>query len=274
MKLNLSRPLIVFDLETTGVNVGKDRIVEICMIKIMPDGEEIVRTERINPTIPIPPETTAIHGISDEDIKDKPTFAQMARDLNKFIDNSDLAGFNAIKFDIPLLVEEFLRADIDFDVRNRRLVDTQNIFHKMEPRNLSAAYRFYCDKNLENAHTAEADTRATSEILKAQIERYENKSYTDREGQVSTPVQNDINALSTFSFYSRNADLVGQIIFNKNDEETFNFGKHKGKTVEEVFEKEPAYYDWMMRADFPLSTKRLITAIKLRGFNKNSVKLH
>ena len=267
MELNLTKPIVFLDLETTGINITNDRIVEISMLKIMPDGKQEVHTHRINPTVPIPPETTAIHGINDEDVKDAPTFAEMASNFAQFIGNADLAGYNAIKFDFPLLVEEFLRVDIDFDLRSRRLVDVQNIFHKMESRTLSAAYRFYCNESLENAHSAEADTVATYEILKAQLDRYAETEYTEKGGKKVYPIENNIRTLSEFSYYNQSADLVGQIIFNKDNAEMFNFGKHKGKTVEEVFRIEPAYYDWMMKADFPLSTKKLITAIKLRGFN-------
>ena len=273
MELNLNRPLIVFDLETTGDNVGSDRIVEISMIKVLPGGQTEILTERINPTIPIPAETTAIHGISDADVKDKPTFAQLAPSLLTFISNADLSGYNAIKFDIPLLVEEFLRADVDFDVKGRRLVDVQNIFHKMEPRNLVAAFKFYCNKELINAHSAEADTIATYEILKAQLDMYENTTYKDKNGNITTPVKNDISSLSEFSFHSKNADLVGHIIFDENGDEVFNFGKYKGKSVGKTFSKEPQYYDWMMKSQFPFSTKKVITSIYLRGFNKSSVNL-
>jgi len=273
MKLNLNKPLVFFDLETTGVNVGSDRIVEICVLKVLPDGSEDVKTWLVNPTIPIPPYVTLIHGIKDADVADKPTFKELAREIAGFIGNADLAGFNSNKFDIPLLVEEFLRTDVDFDLKNRRFVDIQNIFHKMEPRNLKAAYKFYCNENLENAHTAEADTRATYEILNAQIDRYDGTTIMDNKGNEVTPIINDVKALHDFSFQNRNADLVGHIIFNDKDQEIFNFGKHKGKPVEQVFSQEPAYYDWMMKADFPLSTKKTITAIKLRGFNKNSVNI-
>ena len=273
MKLNLTRPLAVFDLETTGTNVGSDRIVEISIIKIHPDGKEEVMTRRVNPGVPIPAEVTAIHGITDEDVKNEPLFAELAPALLQFLTNADMGGYNSNKFDIPLLVEEFLRAGFDFDLKGRRFVDVQNIFHKMEPRTLKAAYRFYCDRNLENAHSAEADTRATYEILLSQLDRYQDAEYTANDGTVSTPIVNDIKALHEFSFHNRNADLVGHIIFNPKNQEIFNFGKNKGRIVEEVFNNEPSYYDWMMKADFPLSTKKVITAIKLRGFNKSSVKI-
>ena len=269
MELNLTKPIVFIDLETTGINVANDRIVEISMLKITPDGKKDVHTHRINPTIPIPAETTAIHGISDEDVKDAPTFADMAANFAQFIGTADLGGYNAIKFDFPLLVEEFLRVGVDFDLKGRRLVDVQNIFHKMESRTLSAAYRFYCNQELTNAHGAEADTIATYEVLKSQIDRYEGIEYTDKTGKKTCPIENNIRTLSEFSYYNQTADLVGQIIFNQNNAEVFNFGKHKGKTVEDVFRNEPAYYDWMMKAEFPLSTKKLITSIKLRAFNNH-----
>ncbi|MCD4772294.1 MAG: 3'-5' exonuclease [Bacteroidales bacterium] len=271
MKLKLSRPLAFFDLETTGLQIATDRIVEIGIIKAMPDGSIEKYAQRINPTIPISDESYSIHGISDEDIKDMPTFADIANELNNFFGNSDLAGYNSNKFDIPLLIEEFIRADIEFDVKKRRLVDVQNIFHKMEPRTLKAAYKFYCNKSLENAHSAEADTMATYEILKSQLDIYEDTEYTDKEGKVTKPVTNDVQELHNFSYNLRNVDLVGHIVFNNKKVEVFNFGKHKSKSVEEIFRKEPSYYDWMMKANFPLSTKKVLTAIKLRGFNKGSL---
>ncbi len=274
MQLNLTRPIIVFDLETTGIQVSTDRIVEISLMRIMPDGTEEIWTQRINPTIPIPAQSTAIHGITDDDVKEMPTFAQVAKQIATFIGNADLAGYNSIRFDVPLLVEEFLRAGIEIDLKNRRFIDVQNIFHRMEQRTLSAAYKFYCNQDHTGAHGAEADTIATYEILKAQLDRYNGTSFKDSDGKITQPVVNDMNALHEFSNYSKNADLVGHLIFNTKGEEVFNFGKHKGKTVEFVFSSEPAYYDWMMKAEFPLSTKRIITAIKLRGFNKGSNKNH
>lgn len=264
MELVLTRPLAVFDLETTGVNVATDRIVEICIVKILPDGTEQVLTHRINPGIPISRESTLIHGITDLDVKDCPSFKDLAPELEKFLDNADLSGYNAIRFDIPLLVEEFLRAGIDFSLMDRHIVDVQNIFHKMEPRTLKAAYKFYCNKNLEMAHSAEADTLATYEVLKSQLDAYDGQEYTDPDGNTSKPVRNNVKALHDFSFYTKNVDLVGHIVFNEKQEEVLNFGKYKGRSVEEVFQKEPSYYDWMMKSQFPLSTKRVIQAIRKR----------
>jgi DNA polymerase-3 subunit epsilon len=273
MELNLTRPIAFFDLETTGIKVATDRIVEICIHRINPDGSTKTKTLRINPEVPIPPEVTAIHGITDEDVKDAPKFREVAHDLVHFLESCDLAGFNSNHFDIPLLVEEFLRAGFDFELKGRRFIDVQNIFHKMEPRNLHAAYKFYCDKDLVNAHSAEADTIATYEILKAQLDRYKETAFKDRKGNVTLPVVNDVKSLSEFSYASKSADLVGQIVYNDKNEEIFNFGKHKGKPVAEVFKNEPSYYDWIMKSEFTLSTKKVVTSIKLRGFNKESVKL-
>lgn len=255
MKLSLTKPIVFFDLETTGVNVASDRIVEISILKLHPDGKKEVKTRRVNPTIPIPEESAAIHGIRDEDVEDEPTFKALAKSLATFIGNADLAGFNSNKFDVPLLVEEFLRADVDFDLSNRKLVDVQNIFHMMEQRTLVAAYKFYCDKDLIGAHGAEADNLATFEVLEAQIEKY-------------PELKNDVNFLSEFSRRSNNADLMGRIIFNEDNVEVFNFGKHKGKSVDKVLNEEPSYYDWMMKGDFPLYTKKVLTAIKMRNFGK------
>lgn len=268
MHLNLTTPLVFFDLETTGVHVGSDRIVQICLLKVMPDQSETVRNYLVNPEMPIPPDSTAIHGITDDDVKDKPTFRQLAKEIMAFIGNSDLAGYNSNKFDVPLLVEEFLRIDMDFDLKNRNLIDVQNIFHKMEQRTLKAAYKFYCSKEIVNAHDAEADTRATMEVFKAQIERYHDTEYVDSSGKVSKPVVNKMDELAVFSVAHPKADLVGHIGLNAKGVEVFNFGKHKGKSVEEVFTKEPSYYDWMMNGDFPLSTKKVIKAIKFRGCSK------
>lgn len=267
MKLNLTRPLAFFDLETTGVHVVTDRIVEISIYKVHPDGSSESMTKLVNPTIPIPAEVTAIHGIRNEDVADAPTFAQLAPTLDSFLENCDLAGYNSNKFDVPMLIEEFLRCNIQFDIKKRRLIDVQNIFHKMEPRTLRAAYRFYCGKELVGAHEAEADTRATYEILLAQIEKYQGVDFEDQDGKVSQPIVNDMQALHSFSYNHRNADLVGHIGLNRQGKEIFNFGKHKGRLVEDVFRQEPQYFDWMMKADFPLSTKNLIQQIMLRGRN-------
>lgn len=249
--LQLNRPLIIFDLETTGISISKDRIVEIACIKIFPNGNEEVRVQRINPEMPIPPEVTAIHGISDADVADKPTFAALAKDFALFMQGCDFGGFNSNKFDFPMLVEEFLRAGVEFDPENRKFVDAQRIFHVMEPRNLKAAYKFYCDKDLENAHSAEADTRATWEVLKSQVEKY-------------SQLQNNIDYLHQFSGQSNNVDLAGRMVFNDKGIEVFNFGKHKGKPVLQVLKSEPGYYQWVMDNDFSLDTKRHLTRIKLR----------
>ncbi len=263
MQLNLTKPLAFFDLETTGINVGSDRIVEISIVRVNLDNSTDILTKRVNPTIPIPEFSSKIHGIYDKDITDAPTFKQLAPQLAQFLANCDLAGFNSNKFDVPVLVEEFLRAEIDFDLKNRRLIDVQNIFHLMEPRNLSAAYRFYCDKTLENAHSAEADTIATYEIFKAQLARYEGQEQVDDKGNKSIPVKNDMTVLSELTARNKNADLAGRIVFNDKGQEVFNFGKHKDKPVREIFEKEPSYYSWMMQGDFPLYTKKIITQIRL-----------
>lgn len=267
MLLHLDKPIVFFDLETTGVTVGTDHILEICLHKVCPDGSEQTLVHRVRPvdaagkTVPIPPFTTEIHGITDADVADKPTFAELADELAAFIGDADLAGYNSNRFDVPLLVEEFLRAGHAFDLRCRRLVDVQNIFHKMEQRTLKAAYRFYCGKNLDNAHSADADTLATYEVLKAQLDRYQDAEYIGPDGKVSKPIVNDIEALSRFTANTQWADLVGHIGYDKQHKEVFNFGKHKGKTLESVFTYEPAYYDWMMKADFPLSTKALVSEV-------------
>jgi DNA polymerase-3 subunit epsilon len=255
MGLELKKPIVFFDLETTGVDVSKDRIVEISILKLHPDGKKEVKTRRVNPEMNIPKVTSEIHGIYDEDVKEEPTFKAMAKSLATFIGNSDLAGFNSNKFDVPLLVEEFLRVGVDFDIEGRSLVDVQNIFHKMEQRTLVAAYKFYCGKELTNAHSAEADNIATFDVLEAQIERYDE-------------LENNVNFLSDFSRRTNNADLMGRIVFNEENIEVFNFGKHKGKPVATVLESDPSYYKWMMNGDFPLYTKKVLTAIKLRNFNQ------
>jgi DNA polymerase III subunit epsilon len=266
---NLTRPIAFFDLETTGVNVASDRIVEISILKISPDGTKEIKTKRINPTIPIPLQSSEIHGIYDKDIVNEPTFKGIAKSLADFLKNCDLAGYNSNKFDIPILVEEFLRAEIEFDISNRRFVDVQNIFHQMEQRTLKAAYKFYCGKEIINAHSAQADIEATYEIFLAQLQKYEGVEFEDKKGNKSFPIVNDIKALHDFTNINKNADLAGRIIFNEHGIEVFNFGKHAGKPVEQVLRDEPSYYAWMMNGDFPLYTKKVLTDIKLRlAFNK------
>lgn len=254
MQLNLTKPICFFDLETTGINITNDRIVEISILKVHPNGKEESYTQRVNPTIPIPYAVTQVHGISDADVADKPTFKEIAKEVHNMIKDSDLGGFNSNRFDIPLLAEEMLRAEVDFDMKNRQSIDVQTIFHKMEQRTLSAAYKFYCDKNLDDAHSAEADTLATYEVLKAQLDKYEE-------------LENDANFLAEFSSRKKFADFAGFIAYTKEGEECFAFGKHKGKLVTEVLENEPGYFGWLLNADFPLYTKKVLTAIKLRAFN-------
>src|ERR1700712_1618832 len=264
MKLNLKRPLAFFDLEATGTNVGIDRIVEISIIKLNPDGTEEVKTWRVNPGMPIPIESSLVHGIYDEHISDEPVFKALGTDVAAFIGDSDLAGYNSNKFDIPMLMEEFLRASVIFDLDNRHFVDVQNIFHQMEQRTLKAAYQFYCNKGIINAHSAEADTRATMEVLLAQIEKYDGIEFEDKKGVRSKPVVNDIEALHKFTNLNRPVDFAGRMKYNEQGEEVFNFGKHKGKRVEDVFGVEPSYYSWMMQGDFPLYTKRKLEEIYTR----------
>jgi len=256
MKLNLKRPLAFFDLEATGVNVGADRIVEIAILKAMPDGTEEVKTWRVNPEMPIPLQTSLIHGIYDEDIANSPTFRDLAKEIAGFIGESDLAGYNSNKFDIPMLLEEFLRADIDFDMNNRKFVDVQNIFHQMEQRTLKAAYKFYCQEDLINAHAAEADVIATYKVLLGQLEMYKEKEFEDKQGVKSIPVVNDVAALHTFTNIHKPVDFAGRMVYNDKNEVCFNFGKHKGKTTQQVFAVEPSYYAWMKQGDFPLYTKK------------------
>lgn len=256
MELNLKNPIVFFDLETTGTNITHDRIVEISILKVFPNGKQEVKTKRINPEMPIPKESSDIHGITDEDVKDAPTFRQVAKSLADQIEGCDLAGFNSSRFDIPLLAEEFLRVGLDVDFSKKKLIDVQIIFHKKEQRTLEAAYKFYCDKKLEDAHSAEADTIATFEVLKAQLDRYDD-------------LPNDMAKLAEdYSFFNNNVDLAGRIIKNENGIEVFNFGKHKGKPVSEILRIEPSFYAWMMDADFPLNTKQTLTKIKLREMNK------
>ncbi|MBC6109384.1 exonuclease domain-containing protein [Pedobacter fastidiosus] len=256
MKLNLKRPLAFFDLEATGINVGADRIVEIAVLKAMPDGSEIVKTWRVNPEMPIPLQTSLIHGIYDEDIANEPTFKVLAQEIAEFIGESDLAGYNSNKFDIPMLLEEFLRADVDFDMSNRKFVDVQNVFHQMEQRTLKAAYKFYCQEDLINAHAAEADVIATYKVLLGQLEMYKETEFESKQGVKSIPVVNDVDALHIFTNINKPVDFAGRMVFNDDNEVCFNFGKHKGKTTEQVFSVEPSYYAWMKQGDFPLYTKK------------------
>ncbi len=264
MKLNLKRPLAFFDLETTGVNVGSDRIVEIAILKVIPDGSEQLLTKRINPEIPIPLASSLIHGIYDQDVQKEPTFLQASKEIAGFIGDADLAGYNSNKFDIPILLEEFLRVGIDFDMTNRKFVDVQNIYHQMEQRTLKAAYKFYCNKDIINAHSAQADTRTTYEVFLAQLDKYKDVEFEDKQGLKSTPVVNDVDALHAFTNLHKLVDFAGRMIFNQSQEEIFNFGKHKGKTVESVFETEPSYYSWVMQGDFPLYTKHKLKEIWAR----------
>jgi DNA polymerase-3 subunit epsilon len=252
MKLNLKNPIIFFDLETTGINIAADRIVEISYLKVDLNGNESSKTLRVNPGIPIPPETTAIHGISDEDVKDAPGFNEVGKSIARDFEGCDLAGYNSNRFDIPLLAEEFLRVGIDIDLKRRKFVDVQVIFMKMEQRTLAAASKFFLGKELIDAHSAEADTRATYEVLQAQLECYSN-------------LENDIGMLADFSTHNRNVDFAGRIVLNDDDVEVFNFGKHKGKPVTEILAKDPGYYGWMINGDFPLYTKKVLTNIKLNS---------
>ncbi|GAA4084825.1 exonuclease domain-containing protein [Mucilaginibacter panaciglaebae] len=268
MKLNLKRPLAFFDIEATGINIGIDRIVEISVIKLHPDGSEEVKTWRVNPEMPIPVESSLIHGIYDEHIAGEPPFGALAPLIAEFLENSDLAGYNSNKFDIPMLMEEFMRVGVEFDLENRHFVDVQNIFHQMEQRTLKAAYQFYCQKEIINAHSAEADTRATMEVLLAQLERYENQEWEDKKGNRSVPVVGHVEGLHKFTNLNRPVDFAGRMAYNDAGEEVFNFGKHKGKRVEDVFNIEPSYYSWMMQGDFPLYTKRKLDDIYKRWNEK------
>lgn len=252
MKLNLKNPIVFFDLETTGINVSSDRIVEITYLKVEPNGNKTSKTLRINPQMHIPEQASAVHGIYDQDVADCPAFRQVAASIAKDIEGCDLAGYNSINFDIPLLVEEFLRADIDIDLKRRKFVDVMVIFYKQEPRNLSAAYKFYCGKDLSNAHSSEADTMATLEILEAQLCRYGD-------------LENTIDFLSEYSSHNKNVDYAGRIIYDDKKREIFNFGKYKGMLVVDVFQRDPSYYQWMMNGDFPLYTKKVITRLKLQS---------
>lgn len=254
MELSLTKPICFFDLETTGTNISKDRIVEIAILKVFPNGNKESHTWLVNPEMKIPDEVIAIHGITNEKVASEPTFKELSTKIHEMIKGCDLGGYNSNRFDIPLLVEELLRADIDFEMKNVVAVDVQTIFHKKEQRTLSAAYQFYCGKNLEGAHGAEADTEATYEVLKSQLDKYED-------------LENDIKWLSEYSSRKKFADFAGFIAYDKKGKEVFAFGKYKGKHVEKILEDEPGYFGWIQNADFPLYTKKVLTAIKLRKLN-------
>ena len=267
MKLNLRNPICFFDIESTGTNVTHDRIIEIAVIKVMPNVEILRKSNLLNPTIPIPPESSVFHGIFDEDVKDKPTFKEVAREYARFLEGADLSGFSILKMDVPMLVEEFIRADVDFDYQKKKIIDSQKIFHLMEKRTLAAAYRFYMQKDLADSHTAEADTEAAMEVLLAQLEKYEGQAVMDISGKRIGEIKNDMEILGKLVSADM-VDLAGRMIRNEKGEEIFNFGKHKNKKVTAVLKEEPAYYDWMMNGDFPQDTKRKLTEIKLRGFKR------
>lgn len=252
MKLNLKRPIIFFDLETTGLDISKDRIVELCYIRVEPNGNEEARSMRINPGIPIPKEASSVHGILDEDVKDCPTFANIAQQLANTFEGCDIAGFNSNRFDLPLLAEEFMRAGINIDLNQCRSIDVQNIYHKLERRNLSAAYKYYCGKDLENAHSALADTQATYEVLQAQLDKY------------PEDLKNDVDFLADFSTMNHNIDFAGRFVYDEKGRELINFGKYKGKTVKEVLQRDPGYYSWIIQGDFTLNTKQIITKLRLK----------
>jgi DNA polymerase-3 subunit epsilon len=253
MKLNLDKPVVFFDLETTGTNTSQDRIVEISYLKVSPNGGEDMHTRRINPCMHIPEQASAVHGIYDDDVKDCPTFKEVAKEIARDFEGSDIAGFNSNRFDVPLLAEEFLRAGVDIDLSRHRFIDVQVIFHKMEQRTLTAAYKFYCGKDLTDAHSADGDTRATYEVLMAQLDRYPDD------------LKNDMAFLSEFSSFTRNVDFAGRIVRNDKDQEVFNFGKYKDMPVVEVFKRDPGYYSWILQGDFPLNTKQVLTRIKLQS---------
>ncbi len=266
--LKLKNPLAFFDLETTGIDIVKDRIVEIAIVKLMPSGERISRCDLVNPGMPIPAESSRIHGITDADVADKPVFKQLAKNLAKFLEGCDLCGFNILKFDLPMLAEEFLRAGEDVKLEHRKIVDAMRIFHMMEPRTLGAAYRFYCGKELHNAHSAQADTEATVDVLLAQVERYQNVAITDsKTSNTYVPITDSVQDLHNLTV-SNLVDYAGRMVKDENGVATFNFGKHKGKPVLEVLQKEPSYYDWMIKGEFPLNTKQKLTEIKLSMFKK------
>lgn len=251
MKIKLKKPLVFIDLETTGINPSSDRIVEISVLKVFPNGKEIIKTHRVNPEIEIPSAATEIHGISNEDIKDSPSFKMIAKEIAAFIEDSDIAGFNSNKFDIPLLAEEFYRCNTDIDLRKRKFIDIQVIYMKKEPRTLSAAYKFYCEEELTNAHSAEADTKATFEIFKAQLQKYQD-------------LGESIDEISEYSSHNKNADFAGRLIYDEENNICINFGKYKGQKLEEVLKKDPGYYGWVQNADFPLYTKKIFTEVFLK----------
>ena len=254
MKINLVRPICFFDLETTGINISKDRIVEISVLKIFPNGNKESKTWLVNPKIPIPDEVSNIHGITDDMVVNEPSFDSIGVHVKEMIDKCDLGGFNSNKFDIPLLAEEFLRNEIDFNLENIKCIDVQNIFHKMEKRTLGAAYKFYCQKDLIDAHSSKADTLATFEVLEAQIEKY-------------SELENNVDFLSDFSSRNKSVDLAGFIIYNKDNIPCFSFGKHKGKTVDFIIENEPGYLGWILNSDFPMYTKKILTKLRLSKLN-------
>ncbi len=256
MKLNLKKPIVFFDLETTGINIAKDRIVEISILKILPNGNKESKTWLVNPEMEIPKEVTEIHGIDNEKVVAEPTFNELAPEVSKLIEGCDLAGFNSNRFDIPLLAEEMMRAGIDFSMQDRLAIDVQTIFHKKEQRTLTAGYKFYCDKDLTDAHSAEADTKATYEILLAQIEKYDD-------------LENDMEKLNEFSHHAKRADMAGFILFDEDENEIFSFGKYKGRKVVDVFKENKGYYNWMSNADFPLYTKKVLKGIMDRMKGKN-----
>lgn len=255
MNLNLKKPIVFFDLETTGTDISKDRIVEICYIKVFPDGREVEYTRRINPGMHIPESASAVHGIYDDDVKDCPQFKDVAKEIANEFAGCDVAGFNSNRFDLPLLAEEFLRAQADIDLSRLSAIDVQVLYHKREPRTLTAAYKFYCGKNLEDAHSALADTRATYEVLKAQLDHYND-------------MENDMESLSKESSFVNNVDFAGRIVYDESGREFFNFGKYKGMPVDAMLDRDPGYYGWMMNGDFTLNTKQVLTRIKLRGIKR------
>ena len=254
MELHLTKPICFFDLETTGINVAKDRIVEIAILKVYPNGNKESKTWLVNPEMQIPEDVIAVHGISNEKVANEPTFKELSKEIYAMIKDSDLGGFNSDRFDIPLLAEEMLRAEIDFDMKSTVSVDVQTIFHKMEKRTLAAAYKFYCNKELTDAHSAAADTNATYEVLLSQLDRYPD-------------LENNVKKLSEFSRRKQSLDFAGFIAIDEDGEPIFSFGKHKGKKVDQVLEKEPGYFGWILNADFPLYTKKVLTQIKLSKLN-------